>query len=166
MNINWNNKTEVLAEIKIWGGNLKYASKELQNDKEFCLKSIKYNPFCFEYIPISMRDDRDIVLLAIQEQLKYADNNELVIRYLGDQLREEFKKYQKILTFEEVKKVEDLEEWQKSRCVEISEKLDYNIVTCGHCGSVIIADMRIETITCHDCLSEMEHCECPDLWYD
>jgi hypothetical protein len=41
-----------------------------------------------------------------------------------------------------------------------------NIVTCGHCGSVILHHTDLEgTLTCYDCKSEMDLCDCPDLFY-
>lgn len=41
-----------------------------------------------------------------------------------------------------------------------------NIVTCGHCGSVILHETHLEgTITCYDCKSEMDLSDCPDLFY-
>lgn len=41
-----------------------------------------------------------------------------------------------------------------------------NIVTCGHCGSVILHETDLEgTITCYDCKSEMDLSDCPDLFY-
>jgi len=41
-----------------------------------------------------------------------------------------------------------------------------NIVTCGHCGSVILHETHLEdTITCYDCKREMDLSDCPDLFY-
>lgn len=41
-----------------------------------------------------------------------------------------------------------------------------NIVTCGHCGSVILHETDLEgTLTCYDCKSEMDLSDCPDLFY-
>ena len=41
-----------------------------------------------------------------------------------------------------------------------------NIVTCGHCGSVILHHTDLEgTLTCYDCKSEMDLSDCPDLFY-
>lgn len=41
-----------------------------------------------------------------------------------------------------------------------------NIVTCGHCGSLILHHTDLEgTLTCYDCKSEMDLSDCPDLFY-
>jgi uncharacterized CHY-type Zn-finger protein len=40
-----------------------------------------------------------------------------------------------------------------------------NIVTCGHCGEIILTDIYAEVIECPHCNSVMEHCDCPDLYY-
>ena len=42
-----------------------------------------------------------------------------------------------------------------------------NIVTCGHCGCVILHERHLEnTITCYDCKTEMDLSDCPDLFYN
>lgn len=48
---------------------------------------------------------------------------------------------------------------------EIRAKANINIVTCGHCGSVILYSMLDSSIVCYDCKSEMDLCDCPDLFY-
>lgn len=53
--------------------------------------------------------------------------------------------------------------------IELQEKIQressVNIVTCGHCGSVILHEMSDEVIECYSCKSEMDVCDCPDFWY-
>jgi hypothetical protein len=41
-----------------------------------------------------------------------------------------------------------------------------NIVTCGHCGCVLLHELTDEFITCACCKSELEQSDCPDLWYE
>jgi hypothetical protein len=49
---------------------------------------------------------------------------------------------------------------------DIRAKANINIVTCGHCGSVILHERDLEdTITCYGCKSEMDISDCPDLFY-
>jgi hypothetical protein len=40
-----------------------------------------------------------------------------------------------------------------------------NIVTCGHCGDVLLADAEAEEIECPHCDSVMDVCDYPDLFY-
>lgn len=48
---------------------------------------------------------------------------------------------------------------------EIKAKANINLVTCGHCGSVILYSMLDSSIVCYDCKREMDLCDCPDLFY-
>jgi len=41
-----------------------------------------------------------------------------------------------------------------------------NIVTCGHCGSVLLHELNDKPIECASCKHELEQCDCPDLWYE
>jgi hypothetical protein len=41
-----------------------------------------------------------------------------------------------------------------------------NIVTCGHCGSVLLHEMNDEDIECACCKHTLAQCDCPDLWYE
>lgn len=41
-----------------------------------------------------------------------------------------------------------------------------NIVTCGHCGSVLLHELNDELITCACCKHELDQSDCPDLWYE
>jgi len=41
-----------------------------------------------------------------------------------------------------------------------------NIVTCGHCGTVLLHKVNEEsTIDCYSCSNIMDKCDCPDFWY-
>ena len=41
-----------------------------------------------------------------------------------------------------------------------------NIVTCGHCGCVLLHELNDELIECASCKHELDQCDCPDLWYE
>lgn len=49
---------------------------------------------------------------------------------------------------------------------EIRDNLNINIVTCGNCGEVIMHKRLTNIIDCHSCDSEMDECDCPDLFYN
>jgi hypothetical protein len=44
----------------------------------------------------------------------------------------------------------------------------YNIVTCGHCGTVLLHRLDNDTnkIECFGCELEMDLSDCPDYWYE
>lgn len=52
---------------------------------------------------------------------------------------------------------------------DIRAKANINIVTCGHCGSVLLHEVKSindnNTIVCFDCEREMDLSDCPDLFY-
>lgn len=52
---------------------------------------------------------------------------------------------------------------------DIRAKANINIVTCGHCGSVLLHEMKSinddNTIVCFDCERKMDLSDCPDLFY-
>jgi hypothetical protein len=48
---------------------------------------------------------------------------------------------------------------------EIRQKAGINIVTCGHCGTVVMHKQETETIKCYDCEFESDPCDFPDLFY-
>lgn len=45
------------------------------------------------------------------------------------------------------------------------QKSGLNLVTCGNCGCVIIHETKNEYIDCPDCLSKLENCDCPDIYF-
>jgi transcription elongation factor Elf1 len=59
--------------------------------------------------------------------------------------------------------------------IELQEKIqklaNINIVTCGHCGTVLMHEMKtannenVEEIECYSCEVKMNICDAPDLWY-
>ena len=54
--------------------------------------------------------------------------------------------------------------------IELQERVialaNINIITCGHCGSVLLHELNDELIECASCKHELEQCDCPDLWYN
>lgn len=54
--------------------------------------------------------------------------------------------------------------------IELQERVialaNINIVTCGHCGSVLLHELNDKPIECACCKHELEQCDCPDLWYE
>ena len=54
--------------------------------------------------------------------------------------------------------------------IELQERVialaNINIVTCGHCGSVLLHELNDELIECASCKHELDQCDCPDLWYE
>lgn len=73
---------------------------------------------------------------------------------------------QKVIAYYgEALQVEEVEETQLELLQEVVEKAGINIVTCGHCGSVILHRTPAEEIKCGDCGFESEPCDFPDLVY-
>ncbi len=65
-----------------------------------------------------------------------------------------------------MKSKRDLVKEQLELMNHIRTYANVNIVTCGHCGSVLLHETDLEgTITCYDCKSEMDLSDCPDLFY-
>ena len=53
----------------------------------------------------------------------------------------------------------------------IRAKADINMVTCGHCGTILLHEMKPmfnddNTILCFNCKREMDLSDCPDYWYE
>ena len=65
----------MLEAVKTYSHALKFASIELQNDKEIVLEAIKYNRYALRYANINFRDDKDIILAiniyGYEEALRY-----------------------------------------------------------------------------------------------
>jgi len=49
---------------------------------------------------------------------------------------------------------------------EVLNKTDINLVTCGHCGSILLHRLDDEIINCYSCKRDMESCDCPDFFYE
>ncbi len=52
----------------------------------------------------------------------------------------------------------------------IRANANINIVTCGHCGTILLHEMKSVSddnrITCFGCKKRMALSDCPDYWYD
>ena len=52
---------------------------------------------------------------------------------------------------------------------EIRATSNINMVTCGHCGTILLHEMRSitddNTIVCFGCKRTMDLSDCPDYWY-
>lgn len=44
------------------------------------------------------------------------------------------------------------------------QKIGINLVTCGSCGTVLLHELKKETVECLCGLSLDSH-DCPDIWY-
>jgi len=49
---------------------------------------------------------------------------------------------------------------------EIKRLANINIVTCGHCGSIVLHKRSEENIDCPYCNRIMDVSDCPDYLYD
>jgi ATP:corrinoid adenosyltransferase len=49
---------------------------------------------------------------------------------------------------------------------EVRAKADINLVTCGHCATLLLHKLGETSIVCFGCKREMELCDCPDYWYE
>lgn len=49
---------------------------------------------------------------------------------------------------------------------DIQRKANINIVTCGHCGTILLHKIdEIEEIECFGCMKTLSKSDCPDYWY-
>ena len=48
----------------------------------------------------------------------------------------------------------------------IQQLAKVNVVTCGHCGTVLYHDIKDEEIVCFDCENILDIRDCPDFWFD
>lgn len=46
------------------------------------------------------------------------------------------------------------------------QKMNINLVTCGNCGTIQFVDTKTITVECFACDTELEHCDCPDYFYN
>jgi hypothetical protein len=53
---------------------------------------------------------------------------------------------------------------------DIRAKANINMVTCGHCGTILLHEMRSinedNSIECFGCKRTMDLSDCPDYWYE
>jgi len=74
----WNDKQQVLKEVKKYGRSLKYASDVLKNDKIVVLEAVKNKGMSLKYASDALQDDKEIVLEAVNQNenaLQYASEN-------------------------------------------------------------------------------------------
>jgi len=55
---------------------------------------------------------------------------------------------------------------QQMKLAEQAYQAGVNIVTCGHCGAVLLHSRGAENIHCFSCLRVMDLSDCPDFWYE
>ena len=69
-----------------------------------------------------------------------------------------------------MKTTRELAQEQFNLMEEIRFKANINMVTCGHCGTILLHEMKSinedNTIVCFGCKSKMELSDCPDYWYE
>ena len=49
---------------------------------------------------------------------------------------------------------------------DIRAKANINMVTCGHCGTILLHEMNEEDIECFGCKNVLDQSDCPDFWYE
>ena len=65
------------------GWTLQYASRVLQNNKEFILKAVKNNGWILEYLNIELKNDKEIIIEAVKNNVGYKRfNHELLKEFL------------------------------------------------------------------------------------
>jgi len=69
-----------------------------------------------------------------------------------------------------MKSQRELAKFQLGLMNEIRAKANINLVTCGHCGTLLLHSTFAERIVCfsNECKDrgEMELSDCPDYWYE
>ena len=60
----------------------------------------------------------------------------------------------------------DLAQEQLDIMNEVRRLSSINMVTCGHCGTILLHKMSEESIVCFGCHKEMDLSDCTDYWYD
>ena len=48
---------------------------------------------------------------------------------------------------------------------KVKRLANVNIVTCGHCGSILLHELSASEIDCPYCDTIMDTCDCPDYLY-
>ena len=76
-----NDKDIVLEAVTQNALSLKHASIDLKNDKEFILECVKYSPNCLIYTNNNLKNDKEIVLECIKH------NNKFCLENISDNLR-------------------------------------------------------------------------------
>ena len=83
--MDWNNKKDVLEQVKYYGYNLAHASRELKNDKEVVLEAVKNVGEAYRCISEELKNDEEVILEAVKNFrdlsclgiLKYVTSEEL-----------------------------------------------------------------------------------------
>ena len=60
-------RSEALAAVKQYGDALKYASLELQSDREAVLAAVQQDGFALRFASEALREDREVVLAAVRQ---------------------------------------------------------------------------------------------------
>ena len=78
--MDWNNKQAVLTEVTRNSYTLRYASPELQGDREVVLAAVSNDGRALEYASRELRADREVVLTAVS-------NNGYALKFVSPELR-------------------------------------------------------------------------------
>lgn len=66
-----------------------------------------------------------------------------------------------------MKTKKDLVQEQVDLMNEIRAKSNINMVSCVHCGTILLYKMLpVNKITCFDCREDIDPHDCPDYWYN
>ena len=69
-----------------------------------------------------------------------------------------------------IKTKKELVQEQINLMNEIRAKSNINMVSCAHCGEILLHKMlpigEVNMITCFSCRQDMDANECPDYWYN
>ena len=65
--MDWNNKEEVLKEVRKDGYNLKFTSDRLKNNPEIVLEAIKSTSYALKFAPDKFKNDREFIMSAVKE---------------------------------------------------------------------------------------------------
>ena len=79
-------RADALVAVKADGMALKYASEELQADREVVLAAVQQNGEAFHYAAEELQADREVVLAAVQ-QYGYYSSPYWVLKYASPELR-------------------------------------------------------------------------------
>jgi hypothetical protein len=74
-----------LMENDFWGSDIQYASKKIRDDYDVAMKACKVYCGAFRHLSDRLRDDKDILLSAINGSAKYA--YQTLVEYASDRLK-------------------------------------------------------------------------------
>jgi hypothetical protein len=116
INIDWNNKIEVLKEISNDGWALEFASDELKNDKEVVLKAVWQDGIALQFASDKLKNDKEVLLVAVS----YNDN---ALKYASDELKDDLdyikqiyncKNYKQV--YEYIKRTDEIKKFSYRKC--------------------------------------------------